>query len=115
MQGVENFIRWSGDPYDADINVQAIYEAENIQLSVLDEKNGQPNNTVYGSKAKSYLGPIWVVATLRDKLMHPTISFEIQIPPKSELRNDLYAQGEIDQINSEPRRIKQTGGFPPGF
>ena len=55
-QGVENFIRWSGDPYDADINVQAIYEAENIQLSVLDEtKTGQQNNTVVGSKAKSYL------------------------------------------------------------
>jgi hypothetical protein len=110
MQGVENFIRWSGDPYDADINVQAIYEAENIQLSVLDEKNGQ-QNTVYGSKAKSYLGPIWVVATLRDKLMHPTISFEIQIPPKSELRNDLYAQGKIDQINSDPGELNKQVAF----
>ena len=41
MQGAENYIRWSGDPYDADINVQAVYEAENIQFSDLDEKNGQ--------------------------------------------------------------------------
>jgi hypothetical protein len=111
MQGTENFIRWSGDPYDADINVQAIYEAENIQLSVLDEKSGQPNNAVYGSKAKSYLGPIWVVATLRDKLMHPTISFEIQIPPKSELRNDLYAQGKMDQINSDPGELNKQVAF----
>lgn len=114
MQGAENFIRWSGDPYDADINVQAIYEAENIQMSVLDEtKNGQQNNAnaVYGSKAKSYLGPIWVVATLRDKLMHPTISFEIQIPPKSELRNDLYAQGEIDLINSNPGELNKQVAF----
>ena len=36
MQGVDNYIRWSGDPYDADINVQAIYEAENIQFSDLN-------------------------------------------------------------------------------
>jgi hypothetical protein len=114
MQGAENFIRWSGDPYDADINVQAIYEAENIQMSILDEKNGQStssSNTLYGSKAKSYLGPIWVVATLRDKLMHPTINFEIQIPPKSELKNDLYAQGKIDQINSDPGELNKQVAF----
>ena len=28
-------IRWTGNPYDADINVQAIYEAENIRFSDL--------------------------------------------------------------------------------
>ena len=37
MQGAENYIRWTGDPYDADINIQAIYQAENIQFSDLVE------------------------------------------------------------------------------
>ena len=37
MQGTENYIHWSGDPYDADINVQAIYEAENIQFNDLKD------------------------------------------------------------------------------
>ena len=82
MQGRENYIRWSGDPYDADINIQAIYEAENIQFSGLGEDQNQ-KGTYYG-KSKNYLGPIWVVATLKDKLMHPSISFELQLPPNSE-------------------------------
>ncbi len=43
--------------------------------------------------------------------MHPTISFEIQIPPKSELRNDLYAQGEIDLINSDPGELNKQVAF----
>ena len=43
--------------------------------------------------------------------MHPTINFEIQIPPKSELRNDLYAQGKIDQINSDPGELNKQVAF----
>ena len=35
MQGAENYILWSGDPYDADMNIQAVYEAENIQFNDL--------------------------------------------------------------------------------
>src|SRR5215472_142685 len=34
-EGVGNYIQWTGDPYDADINIQAIYEAENVQFSDL--------------------------------------------------------------------------------
>ncbi len=89
MQGTENFIRWSGDPYDADINIQAVYEAENIQFSDLKEET--KGSTALTGNTKNYLGPIWVVASLKDKLMHPTISFELQLPPKSELRNDINA------------------------
>ena len=39
MQGVDNYILWTGDPYDADINIQAIYEAENIQFRDLIGSN----------------------------------------------------------------------------
>ncbi len=64
-----------------------------------------------GAKSKSYLGPVWVVATLRDKLMHPTINFEIQLPPKSELRNDATHRYNIDQINSDPSELNKQVAF----
>jgi TamB, inner membrane protein subunit of TAM complex len=108
MQGRENYIRWTGDPYDADINIQAIYQAENIQFSGLGDQNQKGS---YYGKAKNYLGPIWVVATLKDKLMHPTISFELQLPPNSELRNDPYAQGTLEQINSDPGELNKQVAF----
>jgi hypothetical protein len=108
MQGRENFIRWSGDPYDADINVQAVYEAENIQFNDLKEAN--TGSSFYG-KTKNYIGPIWVVATLRDKLMHPSINFELQLPPKSDLRNDVNAQWTLDRINTDPGELNKQVAF----
>lgn len=108
MQNGDNFIQWTGDPYDADINVQAIYEAENIQFSDLDNKSYSISNT---GKAKTYRGPVWVVATLKDKLLHPTISFELQLPPNSELRNDASATLTLMQINQEPSELNKQVAF----
>ena len=109
MQGRENFIRWSGDPYDADINIQAVYEAENIQFN--DLKEDTKGTSGLTGKTKNYNGPIWVVATLKDKLMHPTISFELQLPPKSDLRNDVNAQWTLDRINSDPGELNKQVAF----
>ncbi len=109
MQGTENFIRWSGDPYDADINIQAIYEAENIQFNDLKEET--KGSTALTGNTKNYIGPIWVVASLKDKLMHPSISFELQLPPKSELRNDINAQWTLDRINSDPGELNKQVAF----
>jgi len=105
QQGTENYIQWTGDPYDADINVQAIYEAENIQFNDLKDP------TLNTGKVKNFHGPVWVLASLKDKLMHPTISFEIQLPPKSELRNDGNALLLLDRINSDPGELNKQVAF----
>jgi hypothetical protein len=110
MQGADNYIQWTGDPYDADINVQAVYEAENIQFSDLKDasRSGSALNT---GKIKTYRGPVWVVATLKDKLMHPTISFEIELPPNSEMRNDAGAGFILSQINDDPSELNKQVAF----
>jgi len=110
MQGADNYIQWSGDPYDADINVQAVYEAENIQFNDLKDgsRSGSALNT---GKIKTYRGPVWVVATLKEKLMHPTISFELQLPPNSEMRNDAGAVFLLGQINQEPSELNKQVAF----
>ncbi len=106
MQGTENYIQWTGDPYDADINVQMIYIADNIQF------NDLKSPTIVGaSTTKNYRGPVWVVATLKDKLMHPTINFELQLPPNSEIRNDANAYYTLLLINSEPSELNKQVAF----
>ena len=100
-RALKNFIRWSGDPYDADINIHALYEAENIQFNDLKEET--KGSTALTGNTKNYIGPIWVVATLKDKLMHPSISFEFQLPPKSEAEYvHVYAPMDADRIISDP-------------
>ncbi|HMH32830.1 MAG TPA: translocation/assembly module TamB domain-containing protein, partial [Puia sp.] len=65
-EGVGNYIQWTGNPYDADINIQAVYEAENVQFGDLGYNI---TGTTEGEKLKSYHGKVWVIATLSNKLM----------------------------------------------
>jgi hypothetical protein len=108
-EGSNNYIQWTGDPYNADINIQAIYEAENVQFGDLGvNDNVIPN----GDKLKTYQGPVWVVANLSDKLMHPAITFEIQLPPNSQMRNDFGISYLLDtRIGGDPNELNKQVAF----
>ncbi len=108
MEGADNFIEWTGDPYDANINVQAVYEAENVQFSDLGISAALGSN---GEKLKRYHGPVWVVAGLSEKLLHPTIQFQIQLPPNSELRNNAEASLLLSQIESDQNELNKQVAF----
>ncbi|HEY4154805.1 MAG TPA: translocation/assembly module TamB domain-containing protein, partial [Puia sp.] len=107
--GANNYIQWTGDPYNADINIQAVYEAENVQFGDL----GLNNTLLQGSeKLNTYHGPVWVVANLSDKLMHPAITFDIQLPPNSELRNNFVASVLLTQlIGNDPNELNKQVAF----
>ena len=64
-------ILWSGDPYDADINIGASYTA-NISL------NGIVSNTTTNSAELNTLYPVVASIMLTDKLMKPTTKFDIK-------------------------------------
>lgn len=109
MEGTNNFIQWTGDPYNADINIQAVYVAENVQFGDLGLTNEMVPNA---DKIKTYHGPVWVVANLSDKLMHPAITFEIQLPPNSELSNNVDVSLILTQIiGSDPNELNKQVAF----
>ena len=44
--------------------------------------------------------------------MHPTISFEIQLPPNSEIRNDSICAGsDFNEINADPGELNKQVAF----
>jgi len=109
-EGTGNYIQWTGDPYNADINIQAVYEAENVQFGDL----GLNANNPYipnAEKFKTYHGPVWVKATLTDKLMKPTILFEIELPPNSELKNNQDIALLFRQIESDPNELNKQVAY----
>ncbi len=110
-EGVGNYIQWTGDPYNADINIQAIYEAENVQFSDL----GLTSNSYYGAfnldKLKTLHGPVWVIATLSDKLMKPDISFQIEMPPNSELKNNQDVGSLFQAIENDPNELNKQVAY----
>lgn len=103
-EGVGNFIQWNGNPYDAKIGIAATFRAENVRFSDLGL-----NNTVgiQNENVRRYRGDIIVTANLNGKLMSPDITFQIELPPGSPLRNDQDAQTLLARIQNDPNELNK--------
>jgi len=111
-EGGDNFIQWKGDPYDADINVEAVYEADNIRFSDLAYNSGATSGLGKNAAAvQQYRGPVLVIADLTEKLTHPKIAFQIELPPNSPLKNDVDAAFIFNQIQSDPNELNKQVSF----
>ena len=93
-----NYIEWNGDPYDANMNISAVYEAKNVSLSSLVGNN---NNTLLDASAQSYTGNVNVVAVIKGRLSKPNIDFEIEFPPGSSMANNLSVQEMMRRIKDD--------------
>ncbi|TAD84906.1 MAG: hypothetical protein EAY75_12275 [Bacteroidetes bacterium] len=94
-----NFIEWNGDPYDANLNINAVYSAKNVSLSSLIGNNS--NNTLLDANAQSYTGNVDVVAALKGRLSKPNLDFSIEIPPGSSMANNLSVQEMMRRIKDD--------------
>ncbi|HXD79132.1 MAG TPA: translocation/assembly module TamB domain-containing protein [Puia sp.] len=102
-EGVGNYIQWTGNPYDATIGIQAVYKAENVQFSDLGLAS-----TVYTSQnVQHYRGEILVTALLKGRLMSPDITFQLDLPDNSPLKNDQDAVALLQRIQSDPNELNK--------
>jgi hypothetical protein len=77
-----SFIEWNGDPFNARLNVHAVYEAKDVRLG--DLVGGQ---NLSGS-VQSYQGTVYVIANISGNLKQPVIGFAIDFPPGEQIKND---------------------------
>jgi hypothetical protein len=98
IEGAGNYIQWTGNPYEATIKIEALYEAQNVKFSDLnlDQANFSINQNV-----QRFRGTVYVIAKLTGRLMKPDIGFEIQLPENGPLRNDQDAQWVLQRIQSD--------------
>jgi len=110
--GADNYIQWTGNPYDAYINVEAIYEAENIRFSDLAYSSTSIGAAISkGSAVQQYRGPVLVIADLTNKLTHPDIKFQIELPQNSALRNDQDAAFLLQTIQNDQNELNKQVSF----
>lgn len=76
-KGTDNYIEWTGDPYDANIKFDALYRAERVSFAPLANTLNLTSNV---SNARS---DVYVVAQLTEKLFKPAIGFYLEFPPNS--------------------------------
>jgi len=89
-------ISWNGDPYLANINIEAEYLAENVDLSSISSSNS------FRQK-----GDIKVVANLTGVLNKPDIRFSFVLPERNPLYGDFFAQNKLDAFKKEPSEMNK--------
>ncbi len=94
-------IRWSGDPYTADINVTATYK-QRTSLAPFFPENATENNSGGSDNNKRY--PVNCKLFLKDKLTAPDISFGIELPTVSEVIRSQV----MGYINNEQELNRQV-------
>jgi len=70
-------IKWTGSPYDADINLKAIYKTKAPLYDLISKYD---NTEVYKKKM-----PVECILGLKNKLMNPVVNFDINLPYADEL------------------------------
>jgi hypothetical protein len=94
-------ISWNGDPYQALIDIDANYDAENVDLSVLSSNNGFVQKT-----------NIKIIAHLSGVLQKPTVKFDFELPENSEARrNDIIVKRLAEFKNDENEMNKQVASL----
>ncbi|MGZ8539566.1 MAG: translocation/assembly module TamB domain-containing protein [Chitinophagaceae bacterium] len=100
-KGTENFISWSGDPYTAKINFEAIYIAENVSFSPLvTALNFDPSY----SRLRD---DVYVVANLSGDLFKPDFKFSLAFPPNSKVNSDFSVATSIEQMAKNENEINR--------
>ncbi len=77
-----SYIEWNGDPYNAKLQVNAVYVAENVRLGDLVSNQNLSGNV------QSYQGQVYVIANISGNLKQPDIQFSIDFPQGSQVKND---------------------------
>jgi len=94
-------ITWNGDPYLAVIDINAEYLAKNVDVSSLTTNSG------FRQKED-----ITIVSHLSGNLFKPLISFEFQLPEKSDLSRDYFTIRKLaDFKNDENEMNKQVASL----
>lgn len=73
-----SFLTWSGDPYNAQLNVSAIYRVRAVAADLISNQLTGEDQTL-SNLARNRL-PFEVYLNVTDQLLKPTIGFDIRVP-----------------------------------
>jgi hypothetical protein len=105
LQDAGNYIEWNGDPFKADVHIDALYTAERISMSELVGNNN------FSGAVKAYRGDVYVIAQLRDKLNLPTIKFKLDFPQGSPIKTDNEFTAFLNRIEKDDNEILKQVSF----
>ena len=98
-------IIWNGDPMDAEISINASYSVRASPYDlVADQLSGRSDADKSGYKQRY---PFHVILKLRGKILHPEISFAIQLRPEDKGIMDGAVDQKLSMLNEDPSALNK--------
>ncbi len=100
-------ITWEGDPTMATLNLTATYIAKTAPIDLVDNQlTSETEKTMYKQKL-----PFNINLTLRNQLLQPDITFDIDLPPNQNynVSSDVLAtvNGKLEQLRQDPNELNK--------
>ncbi|WP_246067783.1 translocation/assembly module TamB domain-containing protein [Changchengzhania lutea] len=98
-------VRWFGDPFDAELDVKAIYAVETSASSLMAPTFSSIDASAKG-KYKQVL-PFYVYLNIDGELMAPKISFNLDMPEDEHGAIGGQVYGRVQQINQQEDELNR--------
>ncbi|MDP4264144.1 MAG: hypothetical protein Q8941_16570 [Bacteroidota bacterium] len=108
-KGGDNNISWSGDPYSAKINFEAVYTAEGVSFAPL------VNSLNLNESLSRQREDVYVKILLTGDLFKPRFSFKLDFAPNSIFKNDFVVAANIQQMEKNENEINRQVAYLIGF
>lgn len=98
-------VKWSGDPYNANLDLRAIYSIETSANSLMATQTAGENSMTQ-NRYKQQL-PFLVYLDVGGELMSPELSFKLDMPDESQGAINGSVYGRISQINQQEDQLNK--------
>jgi len=98
-------IIWNGDPLDANISIDAIYSVRASPYDLVADQISGMSDVDQGGYKQRY--PFMVLLKLRGEILHPEISFEIQLSPEDKGILGGAVNQKLSMLNEDPSALNK--------
>ncbi|MDP1622721.1 MAG: translocation/assembly module TamB domain-containing protein [Bacteroidales bacterium] len=98
-------IIWNGDPLDAEISINATYSVRASPIDLVANQVSGISEVDKSAYKQTY--PFWILLKLRGEILHPEISFEIQLPPKNKGIIGGAVNAKLNLLNENPSELNK--------
>jgi hypothetical protein len=98
-------IIWNGDPLDAEISINATYSVRASPIDLVADQMTGISATEQNAYKQRYL--FYILLKLRGELLHPQISFEIQLPADNKGILGGSVNAKLNLLNEDPSALNK--------
>ncbi|WP_245910935.1 translocation/assembly module TamB domain-containing protein [Nonlabens arenilitoris] len=98
-------ITWSGDPFDANLDVSAIYKVETSASALMASQTSGADLSTKNSFRQQL--PFLVYLNVDGELMQPEISFKIDLPNDEQGAVGGQVYGRLQQLNNQDQELNK--------